>query len=144
MPLKIYYSKILSFELNGNLKQFGDIERIVARIALRSARPRDFARLRNALMLLPDLQTLMQASSQTTFSTLAQQCQPLPELQALLESAIVENPPVLIRDGGVIAPGYNDELDVLRDLSDGATEFLAQLEAREKARTGIQSLKSWL
>ena len=131
----------LSFELNSNLKQFGDIERIIARVALRSARPRDFARLRNALMHLPELQTLMTNCSQVHLSSLISQCQPLPTIQALLESAIVENPPVLIRDGGVIAPGYNEELDVLRDLSDGATEFLAQLEAREKARTGIQSLK---
>ena len=131
----------LSFELNSNLKQFGDIERIVARIALRSARPRDFARLRNALMALPELQTLMASCTQVHLATLISQCQPLPTTQALLESAIVENPPVLIRDGGVIAPGYNEELDILRDLSDGATEFLAQLEAREKARTGIQSLK---
>ena len=131
----------LSFELNGNLKQFGDVERIVARVALRSARPRDFARLRNALMLLPNLQTLMHASSQPYLSSFVSKCQPLPAVHALLEHAIVENPPVLIRDGGVIAPGYNDELDVLRDLSDGATEFLAQLEEREKARTGIQTLK---
>ncbi len=131
----------LSFELNANLKQFGDIERIVARVALRSARPRDFARLRNALMHLPELQTLMASCAQTHLTTLVKQCLPLPSIQTLLERALVENPPVLIRDGGVIAPGYNDELDVLRDLSDGATEFLAQLEAREKARTGIQSLK---
>ena len=131
----------LSFELHANLKQFGDIERIVARMALRSARPRDFARLRNALMHLPELQTLTKSCSQVHLATLIRQCQPIPATQALLESAIVENPPVLIRDGGVIAPGYNEELDVLRDLSDGATEFLAQLEAREKERTGIQSLK---
>ncbi|MBA6296055.1 DNA mismatch repair protein MutS [Colwellia sp. MB02u-9] len=131
----------LPFELNTNLKQFGDIERIVSRIALRSARPRDFARLRNALMHLPDLQTLMISCTQPHLAALVEQCQPIPATQALLERAIVENPPVLIRDGGVIAPGYNDELDVLRDLSDGATEFLAQLEAREKERTGIQSLK---
>ena len=131
----------LTFELNGNLKQFGDIERIVSRVALRSARPRDFARLRNALVLLPELQTLMQSSSQVHLNSLVSHCQPLPEVQTLLESAIVDNPPVLIRDGGVIAPGYHAELDVLRDLSDGATEFLAQLEEREKARTGIQSLK---
>lgn len=131
----------LSFELNTNLKQFGDVERIVARVALRSARPRDFARLRNALVNLPELQTLMTGCRQTHLAYLVNQCQPIPDIQHLLESALVENPPVLIRDGGVIAPGYNDELDVLRDLSDGATEFLAQLEAREKERTGIQSLK---
>ncbi|SEL89528.1 DNA mismatch repair protein MutS [Colwellia chukchiensis] len=129
------------FDLHHHLKQFGDIERIVARIALRSARPRDFARLRNALMCLPQLQTLLLDCHQEHVANLLQHCQPLPELQNLLTTALVENPPVLIRDGGVIAPGYNKELDVLRDLSAGASEFLAQLEAREKARTGIQTLK---
>ena len=123
------------------LKGLGDIERIVARIALGSARPRDFARLRNALQQLPELQIELSLSKASYLTTLAKQSQPMPELQALLENAIVDNPPVLIRDGGVIAPGYHQELDVLRDLSDGATEFLAQLEQREKERTGIHSLK---
>ena len=131
------------------LKSLGDIERIVSRIALGSARPRDFARLRYALQQMPYLQSELQnelqnegtESATNYLNTIAQQSQPMPELQALLEHAVVENPPVLIRDGGVIAPGYNAELDILRDLSDGATEFLAQLEQREKERTGIHSLK---
>ena len=135
------------------LKGLGDIERIVSRIALGSARPRDFARLRHALQQLPELQNELQSGSQNELpsessnsatnylNTIAQQSQPMPALQGLLEHAIIENPPVLIRDGGVIAPGYNSELDVLRDLSDGATEFLKQLEQREKERTGIHSLK---
>ncbi len=138
-------SDIIELDLIGPvqplLKGLGDIERIVARIALGSARPRDFARLRNALQQLPELQSELSLSKASYLNTLAKQSQPMPELQALLESAIVENPPVLIRDGGVIAPGYHQELDVLRDLSDGATEFLAQLEQREKERTGIHSLK---
>ena len=135
------------------LKGLGDIERIVSRIALGSARPRDFARLRHALQQLPELQNELQSGSQNELpsespesatnylNTIAQQSQPMPALQGLLEHAIIENPPVLIRDGGVISPGYNSELDVLRDLSDGATEFLAQLEQREKESTGIHSLK---
>lgn len=138
-------SDIIDLDLIGAvqplLKGLGDIERIVSRIALRSARPRDFARLRHALQQLPELQTELSLSKPSYLTTLAKQSQPLPKLQSLLEGAIVENPPVLIRDGGVIAPGYNSELDVLRDLSDGATEFLAQLEQREKERTGIHSLK---
>ena len=123
------------------LKQIGDIERIVARIALRSARPRDFARLRNALGQLPELQSLLAESSTADLATLAQQTQPMDELFALLSSAIIDNPPVLIRDGGVIAPGYHQELDTLRDLSEGATNLLAEIETREKERTGIQTLK---
>jgi DNA mismatch repair protein MutS len=138
-------SDIIELDLIGQiqplLKGLGDIERIVARIALGSARPRDFARLRNALQQLPELQRELSLSKASYLTTLAKQSQPMPDLQALLENAVVDNPPVLIRDGGVIAPGYHQELDVLRDLSDGATEFLAQLEQREKERTGIHSLK---
>ena len=128
-------------EIQPILKGLGDIERIVSRIALGSARPRDFARLRYALQQLPLLQNCILPASSGYINTLAELIQPIPIIQNLLELAIVENPPVLIRDGGVIAPGYHQELDVLRDLSDGATEFLAQLEQREKERTGIHSLK---
>jgi len=131
----------LHLDIQSTLKGLGDIERIVARIALGSARPRDFARLRNALQALPELQHCLSTCATGYVHTLAEQIAPIPEIQQLLEQAIVENPPVLIRDGGVIAPGYHQELDVLRDLSDGATEFLAQLEQREKERTGIHSLK---
>ena len=134
-------SRDMQDELFQQLKHIGDIERIVARIALRSARPRDFARLRNALFQLPELQTLLNSNENIHLAHLAKHTLPINSLAELLESAIVDNPPVLIRDGGVIAKGYHEELDTLRDLSDGATEFLAQLEAREKERTGIQTLK---
>ena len=128
-------------ELQPQLKTIGDIERIVARIALRSARPRDFARLRNALYQLPSIQATLSSAQTNHLAHIANNIQAQPELAELLTNALVENPPVLIRDGGVIAKGYHQELDVLRDLSDGATEFLAQLEEREKTRTGIHSLK---
>ena len=138
-------SQILVTDLHNDiqpiLKGLGDIERIVSRIALGSARPRDFARLRYALQQLPLLQSCILPASSGYIKTLAELIQPIPVIQNLLEQAIIENPPVLIRDGGVIAPGYHQELDILRDLSDGATEFLAQLEQREKERTGIHSLK---
>ncbi|WP_286269545.1 DNA mismatch repair protein MutS [Thalassotalea hakodatensis] len=123
------------------LKKMGDVERIVARIALRTARPRDFARLKNALHILPMLQPFTANTKSELLTTVAKNTQPISHLSDLLTTAIVENPPVLIRDGGVIAPGYNQELDTLRDLSQGASEFLAQLEQREKEKTGIQSLK---
>ncbi|WP_320153357.1 DNA mismatch repair protein MutS [uncultured Tolumonas sp.] len=121
------------------LKQIGDVERILARLALRSARPRDLSRLRNAFQQLPELQTILQDSQ--TLQELAQTIQTFPELQDLLERAVIENPPVVIRDGGVIASGYNAELDELRDLENGATRYLEQLELRERQRTGINTLK---
>ncbi len=138
-------SEVLSLELAqplaSLLKSVGDVERIVARIALRSARPRDFARLRASLQQLPDLQSILSSSSNVSLQNISQQLLPLPAIQTLLEQAIIDNPPVLIRDGGVIAPNYNSELDTLRDLSQGATNLLTEIEAKEKARTGIQSLK---
>ncbi len=131
-------------ELAQLLKPIGDIERIVARIALRSARPRDFARLRDGLKQLPLLQTLAHSSVELQESQLGlmlKKCHPLEKIATLLSKAIVENPPVLIRDGGVLATGYHQELDELRDLSQGASDFLAQLEQKEKENTGIASLK---
>ena len=121
------------------LKQIGDIERILARLALRSARPRDLSRLRTAFQQLPELQTVLQQCQ--PLHELSQAINTFPELQDLLERAVIENPPVLIRDGGVIAPSYNDELDELRDLENGATRYLEKLELRERERTGISTLK---
>ena len=134
-------SNDLHLDIQPILKGFGDIERIVSRIALGSARPRDFARLRNTLQALPELKSHLSNFSSGYINTLAHLIAPMPNIQHLLEQAIVENPPVLIRDGGVIAAGYHQELDILRDLSEGATDFLAQLEQKEKERTGIHSLK---
>jgi DNA mismatch repair protein MutS len=128
-------------ELQGQLKKIGDIERIIARIALRSARPRDFARLRQALEQLPQLSQSLTQLQSPLLQQQQQHCQPLPDLCELLQRAIVENPPMLIRDGGVIAPGYHAPLDEWRALATGATDYLDMLEQREKARTGIASLK---
>ncbi|NVK55669.1 MAG: DNA mismatch repair protein MutS [Alteromonadaceae bacterium] len=127
--------------LTAQLKYIGDIERIMARLALRSARPRDFARLRNALNSLPALQSGLQTFTSPLLAQLRSTISEFPELAALLDTAIIDNPPVVIRDGGVIAPRYNSELDELRDLSDGASEYLRQLEQREREQTGIATLK---
>lgn len=127
--------------LHEQLKALGDIERIMARLALRTARPRDFARLRQALSLLPPLQLSLSQLSAPYTNKLGQLLGEFPEEQQLLERAIVDNPPMLIRDGGVIREGYNAELDEWRGLSEGASDYLVQLEAREKERTGIATLK---
>ena len=128
-------------QLQAQLKQIGDIERIMARLALRSARPRDFARLKLALNALPELQASLAPYSASLLASLATTISTYPELAALLDRAIIDNPPVVIRDGGVIAPGYNADLDELRDLSQGATDYLHQLEQREREATGIATLK---
>ncbi|KID58050.1 DNA mismatch repair protein MutS [Pseudoalteromonas luteoviolacea] len=131
----------LGIELYDALRQIGDIERVVARLALCNARPRDLTRLRSALQALPPLHQLLNESDDARIQQIKAQSPELPHLQDLLERAIIDNPPVLIRDGGVIATGYNAELDEWRALSEGATDVLEQLEERERERTGISTLK---
>ncbi|MFC0322667.1 DNA mismatch repair protein MutS [Gallibacterium melopsittaci] len=128
-------------ELKPLLQQLGDMERILARVALRSARPRDLTRLRHGLAQIPEIIALLKQQNQGQFALLLSQIKDFTELYQLLNRAIIEIPPLLIRDGGVIAPGYNAELDEWRDLATGATQFLENLEARERQATGIDSLK---
>lgn len=122
------------------LQQVGDMERILARVALRTARPRDLTRLRTALEHIPDIVKHSQHLTACLDNTL-KQIADFSELFELLNKAIIDNPPQLIRDGGVIAEGYNAELDEWRSLAEGATKFLEDLEARERAKTGIDTLK---
>ena len=127
------------------LRSIGDLERILARVALRSARPRDLTQLRTALGALPGVHQSLHAMLESSPSPLLQQL--LSELSdhreehAVLEHAIVEAPPHYLRDGGVIAPGYDAELDELRLLGSNTEQFLLELERRERERTGLSSLK---
>ena len=123
------------------LHNVGDMERILTRVALRSARPRDLTRLRAALSQLPHLATALQAVDAPQSQRLFARIEDFSAEWDLLQRAIGENPPLLIRDGGVIAAGYHSELDEWRSLSAGATEYLEQLELRERQTTGIDTLK---
>ena len=123
------------------LKQVGDIERVISRIAIRSARPRDFERLKNSLSIYPLIQAELVSCSDPHIKQLAKNISVFPEQYGLLNLAIIENPPVLIRDGGVIAPGYDKQLDELRNIQKNANQFLIDLEIREKQRSGIPTLK---
>ena len=119
----------------------GDVERITARIALKSTRPRDLAQLRDSLKQLPQLQDMLTTLTTPSIQQLAKQIGIHPQLHQLLTSAIIESPPMILRDGGVIAQGYDAELDELRTLSENASQFLIDLENNEKQRTGIATLK---
>ena len=156
------------------LRGIGDLERILARVALRSARPRDLSTLRDGLLALPKLNAALAGArfiapaldpeakaGSNDFELLSREARESrtptldsPLLEALLERigehadtaqhlarAVLEQPPALLRDGGVIAPGYDAELDELRTLSTNANQFLIDLEEREKAATGIATLK---
>jgi DNA mismatch repair protein MutS len=123
------------------MRPLGDIERILSRIALRSARPRDFMHLRRMLETLPGLHALLKPMDNLHLRHLDRTLGHFSELLQLLQTAILDEPPVLIRDGGVIRPGYDEELDRLRDLHQNASGFLDEVEQRERERTGVSSLK---
>ncbi|MDG1583017.1 DNA mismatch repair protein MutS [Pseudomonas sp. GOM6] len=127
--------------LQPQLKDIGDVERILARIGLRNARPRDLARLRDALAALPQLQSAMTELDAPHLTELAVNIRTYPELADLLARAIIDNPPAVIRDGGVLKTGYDAELDELQSISENAGQYLMDLEVREKERTGLANLK---
>jgi DNA mismatch repair protein MutS len=128
-------------ELRERLRGIGDIERILTRIALKSARPRDLTQLREALRRLPELQQQLAGLDSPQLADIARRIASYPELHALLARALIDEPPMLIRDGGVIAEGYDSELDELRAIRENAGQFLLELEAREREQSGIATLK---
>ena len=139
------------------LKQVTDIERILSRIALKSARPRDLTQLRQTLGLLPDLHREIHALLDPAdkprgveaelwgvghiWGNIAEKITPMPALHELLTTAIIDEPPVLIRDGGVIKEGFDETLDTLRMYSQNATQKLIELEQLEKSKTQLSTLK---
>ncbi len=127
--------------LQASLGGIGDVERILSRVALRSARPRDLRQLGEALSRLPALQQQLATIDAPLLAELALQIGEHKPQQHLLAKAVIDNPPMLIRDGGVIAPGYDDELDDLRAIAENADQYLTDLEKRERERTGIATLK---
>lgn len=130
--------------VRASLKRVGDIERITARIALKSARPRDLYGLRDSLKQLPQTASIVaevRGSTSERVALLVKKMMPDAGLAALLKKAVRDEPAVVLREGGVIADGYDAELDELRAIQSNCGEFLLQLEEREKTRTGIASLK---
>jgi len=122
------------------LRGVSDVERITARIALRQVRPRELTGLRATLVLLPPIRTTVPAGS-ALLDALKGHLTPPPAIAELLQRAIADEPAVLLRDGGVIAPGYDAELDELRGIAQNCDAYLIDLEARERARTGIANLR---
>ncbi|WP_044407297.1 DNA mismatch repair protein MutS [Thiomicrospira microaerophila] len=127
--------------LKRQLKPIGDLERILSRVALYSARPRDLLQLGRALNQLPEINQALNALNQPDLVALSQQINQFDELAAELDRAILENPPMLLRDGGVFKTGYDAELDQLNNLKNEAGQYLLDLEQRERERTGISTLK---
>ncbi len=126
-------------QIRDAMQTLGDLERITTRIALKSARPRDLATLRDGLAQLPELATHAQSVSGGTGPLAA--IQPMPQLHQHLTEALVDQPPMLIRDGGVIRTGFDSELDELRAMETDASGFLLDYEEKQRQRTGISTLK---
>ena len=128
-------------DLHTLLKGINDIERILTRIALKSARPRDLTGLRDSLGALPALQEKLSDLPDPLLQGLSARMGQHPEVHALLVRALRDEPPLLIRDGGVLAAGYDATLDELRNLSENSDQLLVDMEQQERERSGIATLK---
>ena len=132
---------LLQETLHTLLKGITDIERILTRIALQSARPRDLTGLRDSLELLPAIQEALAGHADPLLTHLSAQIAAHPQVHALLARALKAEPPLLLRDGGVLADGYHDKLDELRNLSEHGDQLLVDMERQERERSGIATLK---
>jgi len=134
-------SALLRGDLRERLKEVSDLERLASRCATGAASPRDLAMLRSSLRRIPELRELVQPCGAVYLSELAERLEPMEELAGALEAALVDEPPVSIRDGGFIRDGYSPQLDELRKASTEGKDWIANLETTERERTGIKSLK---
>jgi DNA mismatch repair protein MutS len=128
-------------DLHAILKECVDVERITARIALKSARPRDLSGLRDTLRRLPDVAALLHDAPSALLNALASSLAPHEDIVELLAAAIRPDPAAVLREGGVIADGFDAELDELRAIQNNCGQFLLDLETRERSRSGIANLK---
>ncbi|MBB3014405.1 DNA mismatch repair protein MutS [Cupriavidus alkaliphilus] len=128
--------------LRAALRRLADVERITSRLALLNARPRDLSSLRDTLRALPEVQACLRDDQGSLLLVQTLQDLAVPQdCLDLLVRAVAEEPATVVRDGGVIARGFDTELDELRDISENCGQFLIDLEARERARTGIANLR---
>ena len=128
-------------ELRRAMGTVQDLERLLSKVTLETAHARDLLALKHSLEVLPDLRAYLNHFQAARLKKLWENLDELRDVRELLEKAIHPEPPVLLSEGGLIRPGYNAELDELRDLSQNSKQLLAQIEARERERTGIASLK---
>jgi DNA mismatch repair protein MutS len=146
---ELYENSNLRKNLFEILGEIGDVERLISRIAIRShipgttgrANPKDLINLKESLKKIPKIKSLLSNSSSETLQKIHKLLNPLQEVVDLIENAIVDDPPSTVSDGGVIRDGYNAELDELRFIARSSKEFIANLQQKERERTGIPSLK---
>lgn len=128
-------------ELREKLKEVYDLERLAGRVAFGNVNARDLVQLKRSLMQIPFLKQILFGINDEKMSQMAGQLDPCEEVTDLLEQAIVENPPLSLKEGNIIRDGYHDQLDQYRDASRNGKTWIAQLEREEREKTGIKSLK---
>ncbi|HEY8347062.1 MAG TPA: DNA mismatch repair protein MutS [Symbiobacteriaceae bacterium] len=131
----------LRADIRNQLKEVHDLERLAGRIAYGSANARDLVALKNSLVALPTLRVLLEEVTSARLVALRDALDMLDDVRDLIEQAIVDDPPVALTEGGLIKPGFDPEVDRLRTISRDGKKWIASLEARERERTGIKSLK---
>ena len=132
---------VIREELSATLREVTDLERLIGRVVYGSAGGRDLVALANGLGKLPRLRELLEGCSSALLGQLRQELNDLPELRELLSSALVDEPPFSVREGGFIRPGFHPEVDEYRDLLENSAQRLAELEVRTKEQTGIKNMK---
>ena len=132
---------ILRDRLRTELKQVADLERLMARISLGRATPRDLVALKNSADTIPQIKEMLSDANSSLLEVLAESLDELADLRDLIGASVADEPPATTADGGYIRAGYNAELDELRELATSSKTFIARIESRERTRTGIASLK---
>ncbi|ACV62953.1 DNA mismatch repair protein MutS [Desulfofarcimen acetoxidans DSM 771] len=131
----------IRYDLKEILSKLYDLERLTGRIAYGTAGARDLNAIKVSLAVLPQIKEILARTSSVLLSKLSEQIEILDELYDLLERAVIDNPPVSVREGGMIKTGFNEKVDYLRSAGKDAKNWVAEMEARERERTGIKSLK---
>jgi DNA mismatch repair protein MutS len=127
--------------LRGLLRKVQDLERLASRVGAGTANPRDLIAIKTSVASLPAIRNTLASSPNSYTKSLAEEIEDLSPLKALIESALVDAPPLALRDGGIIRNGYHAEVDELRQISTSGKDFITDLELRERQKTGIASLK---
>ena len=128
-------------ELREYLNPIYDLERLVGKISYKSANPRDLISFRNSLAMIPHIKYILKKYNSDLIVDIYDNLDSLEDITSLIDGAIVEEPPITIKEGGIIKPGYNSEIDKLRNAKTEGKNWLAELEERERELTGIKTLK---
>ncbi len=138
---ELYNDMIVREELREYLNPIYDLERLMGKIAYQSANPRDLLAFRNSLSMLPPIKQLLEDVKTPLLKRMNQDLDTLEDVCKLVEDAIIEEPPIQVKEGGIIKEGYNEEVDRLRKAKTEGKTWLAELEAKEKEQTGIKNLR---